>query len=249
RCIRTATWLLRCAVRGSAASAPLHGSFAAPSVAPLHPHRYRAPSLRRPWLSCIRTATWLLRCAILGSAASARPRVLRMGVAAVEWGDGSALRRRCRCRTRRTPRLGARGRRDREDVPVSVVPRRDRVRHARRLPRREGEPPSRHRRAVAQREDGADESRRRRSHAKGPRHGDADRAGRAEVIALILVLAACFGLLVFMWVSIGREPGPSAADVAVAYERAWDDLDFSLVYDLSGPEMRDGMHRDRFVAT
>jgi hypothetical protein len=69
------------------------------------------------------------------------------------------------------------------------------------------------------------------------------------VIPLILVLAACFGLLVFMWVSIGREPGPGAADVAVAYERAWDDLDFSLVYDLSGPEMRDGMHRDRFVAT
>lgn len=69
------------------------------------------------------------------------------------------------------------------------------------------------------------------------------------MIALILVLAACFGLLVFMWISIGREPGPSAADVAVAYERAWDDLDFSLVYDLSGPEMRDGMHRDRFVAT
>ena len=69
------------------------------------------------------------------------------------------------------------------------------------------------------------------------------------MIPLILVLTACFGLLVFMWVSIGREPGPGAADVAVAYERAWDDLDFTLVYELSGPEMRDGMHRDRFVAT
>jgi hypothetical protein len=69
------------------------------------------------------------------------------------------------------------------------------------------------------------------------------------VIALIVVLTACFGLLVFMWVAIGKEPGPGAADVALAYERAWDDLDFNLLFDLSGPELRDGMHRDRFVAT
>ena len=68
------------------------------------------------------------------------------------------------------------------------------------------------------------------------------------MIPLIIVLVAIFGLLVFMWVSIGREPGPSAADVALAYERAWDDLDFSLLYDLSGDEMRDGMRRERFIA-
>jgi hypothetical protein len=69
------------------------------------------------------------------------------------------------------------------------------------------------------------------------------------VIALIVVLIVCFGLLIFMWVSVGREPGPGAADVALAYERAWDDLDFGLVYDLSGPELRDGMHKERFVTT
>src|SRR5947209_5093985 len=51
-----------------------------------------------------------------------------------------------------------------------------------------------------------------------------------------------------MWVSIGREAGPSAADVAIAYERAWDALDFDLLFDLSGVELRDGMPRDRFVA-
>jgi hypothetical protein len=68
------------------------------------------------------------------------------------------------------------------------------------------------------------------------------------VIALIVALAVIFGLLVFMWLAVGREPGPGAADVAIAYERAWDELDFTLLYDLSGEEMRDGMRRDRFVA-
>jgi hypothetical protein len=68
------------------------------------------------------------------------------------------------------------------------------------------------------------------------------------VIVFIAVMVIIFGLLVFMWVSIGREPGPSAADVAIAYERAWDDLDFDLLYDLSGDEMRDGMRKERFVA-
>ncbi len=64
------------------------------------------------------------------------------------------------------------------------------------------------------------------------------------LIALIVIIV----LLVFMWVSIGREPGPGAVDVAIAYERAWDELDFSLLYDLSGDEMRDGLRRDRFIA-
>jgi hypothetical protein len=68
------------------------------------------------------------------------------------------------------------------------------------------------------------------------------------VIVLIIALVAIVGLLVFMWVAVGREPGPGAADVAIAYERAWDDLDFALLYELSGEEMRDGMRRDRFVA-
>jgi hypothetical protein len=68
------------------------------------------------------------------------------------------------------------------------------------------------------------------------------------MIVFIIAMVAVFGLLVFMWVSIGREPGPSAADVALAYERAWDELDFNLLFDLSGEEMRDGMRRDRFVA-
>ena len=31
-------------------------------------------------------------------------------------------------------------------------------------------------------------------------------------------------------------------------EHAWDHLDFDLLFDLSGDELRDGMRRDRFVA-
>jgi hypothetical protein len=69
------------------------------------------------------------------------------------------------------------------------------------------------------------------------------------MIVVAVVMVVLFALLVFMWVSVGREPGPSPADVALAYERAWDELDFDLLFDLSGDELRDGMRRDRFVAT
>src|SRR5436305_9037106 len=68
------------------------------------------------------------------------------------------------------------------------------------------------------------------------------------MVILIVVMVIVFALLVFMWISIGREPGPGPADVAIAYERAWDDLDFDLLYELSGDEMRDGMRKPRFVA-
>jgi hypothetical protein len=64
------------------------------------------------------------------------------------------------------------------------------------------------------------------------------------VIALVIIAL----LLLFMWISVGREPGPGPEDVAIAYERAWDELDFDLLYDLSGPELRDGLRRDQFVA-
>ena len=64
------------------------------------------------------------------------------------------------------------------------------------------------------------------------------------VVALVIVAL----LLLFMWISVGREPGPGPSDVAIAYERAWDELDFSLLYDLSGAQLRDGLRRDQFIA-
>jgi hypothetical protein len=42
-----------------------------------------------------------------------------------------------------------------------------------------------------------------------------------------------------------RDPGP--ADVAVAYEQAWDRLDFATLWVLSSPRLRDGRSKARFV--
>jgi hypothetical protein len=67
-------------------------------------------------------------------------------------------------------------------------------------------------------------------------------------VPLLVALAIVLLLLFFMWISIGREPGPGASDVAVAYERAWDELDFNLLFDLSAAELRDGLRRDQFIA-
>lgn len=65
---------------------------------------------------------------------------------------------------------------------------------------------------------------------------------------LVIALVVIAGLLLFMWISVGREPGPGPSDVAIAYERAWADLDFGLLYDLSGAQLRDGLRRDQFMA-
>lgn len=67
------------------------------------------------------------------------------------------------------------------------------------------------------------------------------------MIAFIIAMIVVFGLLLFTWIAIGFEPGPGPADVAIAYERAWHTLDFDLLFDLSGDELRDGMRRERFV--
>jgi hypothetical protein len=58
------------------------------------------------------------------------------------------------------------------------------------------------------------------------------------VVALVLALVVVFGL----------EPGPDAAAVAVAYELAWDRLDFDTLWALSGAELRDGRSRREFIA-
>jgi len=63
------------------------------------------------------------------------------------------------------------------------------------------------------------------------------------VIALVLL-----GLiLVALVVMVAREPGPTPEETAVAYEAAWDRLDFTSVWEMSATEMRDGRSRDEFV--
>ncbi len=64
------------------------------------------------------------------------------------------------------------------------------------------------------------------------------------VVALGLVAVLAIVMLVF----VGNERGVQPADVAVAYEQAWQRGDYSTLYDLSAKELRDGLARNAFVA-
>ena len=59
-----------------------------------------------------------------------------------------------------------------------------------------------------------------------------------------VILALCFALVV----ALAADRGPGAADTAVAYELAWDRLDFDVLWSLSARELRDGLDRREFVA-
>jgi hypothetical protein len=66
---------------------------------------------------------------------------------------------------------------------------------------------------------------------------------------VLAVVGAVVGLLaVALVILVAVNRGPSAAEVALAYEHAWDRLDFEAVWALSGAELRDGLDRGPFVA-
>jgi hypothetical protein len=60
----------------------------------------------------------------------------------------------------------------------------------------------------------------------------------------IVVLALALAVVVV----IAKDRGPGPGDVAVAYELAWDRLDFESLFTLSGDELRDGLDRRAFIA-
>lgn len=63
-----------------------------------------------------------------------------------------------------------------------------------------------------------------------------------------LVVVLLIGSLVAsMILIIAVEPGPSPSDLAIAYELAWDRLDFATIWSLSDPSNRDGRTRREFV--
>ncbi|HEX4491404.1 MAG TPA: hypothetical protein VH914_09395 [Acidimicrobiia bacterium] len=68
-------------------------------------------------------------------------------------------------------------------------------------------------------------------------------------MALWFALGVLGVIVLFLLLAIATEPGPQPADVARAYEMAWDRLDFDTLFDLSGPELRDGAKREGFIAT
>ena len=64
------------------------------------------------------------------------------------------------------------------------------------------------------------------------------------VVVGIVVVA----LIIAVVVVIAKDRGPGPGEVAVAYELAWDHLDFESLFTLSGPELRDGLDRRGFIA-
>ena len=64
---------------------------------------------------------------------------------------------------------------------------------------------------------------------------------------LVIAIGIILLLLGYLLYAIAHETGPGAPDVAIGYERAWDELNFGLLWDLSGEELREGLRRDQFI--
>lgn len=62
---------------------------------------------------------------------------------------------------------------------------------------------------------------------------------------VVLLIGSLIASLILI---IAVEPGTSPSDLAIAYELAWDRLDFATIWSLSDPSMRDGRSRREFVS-
>ena len=63
------------------------------------------------------------------------------------------------------------------------------------------------------------------------------------IVVIVLVVALAVALVI----AVARDQGPQPIEIALAYEHAWDLLDFEVVYKLSGPELHDGLPKSQFV--
>ena len=66
------------------------------------------------------------------------------------------------------------------------------------------------------------------------------------IIAVVGIVILALTIAVVVVIAKDRGPGPG--EVAVAYELAWDRLDFESLFTLSGLELRDGLDRRQFIA-
>lgn len=64
------------------------------------------------------------------------------------------------------------------------------------------------------------------------------------VVVIVIVVSLAIALVI----GVAKDPGPSATDVALGFEHAWDELDFDVVYRMSGPELRDGLTKAEYIA-
>jgi hypothetical protein len=72
--------------------------------------------------------------------------------------------------------------------------------------------------------------------------------GSPTIVPIVLVGALVVAIGIWMIVAVFVQRGPSPEETALAYEWAWDRLDFPMLWDLSAPTMREGRTRDEFVA-
>jgi hypothetical protein len=75
-----------------------------------------------------------------------------------------------------------------------------------------------------------------------------DDAGHPTIVPLVVVgiLIGLLGLFFLYALAVQRTNAPE--DVAIAYELAWDRLDFERLWELSGEGLRDGRTREAFLA-
>lgn len=67
------------------------------------------------------------------------------------------------------------------------------------------------------------------------------------LVPLLVLLAVCGALALGLLVMLAIDRGPGPIEVALAYEHAWDRLDFSSLWTLAGHALHDGRSRDAFV--
>jgi hypothetical protein len=67
------------------------------------------------------------------------------------------------------------------------------------------------------------------------------------IVPIILLLVFTVVISTWLVIAVAKMATQSPADTAVAYEHAWDRLDFSTLWSLSGPNLRDGRTKDQFV--
>jgi hypothetical protein len=64
----------------------------------------------------------------------------------------------------------------------------------------------------------------------------------------IAVALTVFAVVAATVVLFARDGGPTPDDIAIAYELAWDRLDFDALWSMSGDELRDGLDHRAYVA-
>jgi hypothetical protein len=72
-------------------------------------------------------------------------------------------------------------------------------------------------------------------------------ASSPSLVPLLVVSVAVLLVAAGLVILLARPSDPGPADVAVAYEQAWDRLDFATLWALSSPRLRDGRSKTRFV--